>query len=326
MVTVLMATHNGAAWIERSLMSMTAVVPPPQGWKLIVVNNGSTDGTAAILHRFAERLPLQVLHRARPGKNAALNLGLKHIEGDLVAFADDDVLVDPHWLVQLTAAAHAEPGYAAFGGCIRPEWPRPPEQWILDWVPLGPAFVLTPPARRGPCPPESVWGPNMAVPAEVFRSGFQFDESIGPDGSTRYAMGSETSLTRRLAAAGQRCFHVPEAVVTHLIRPGQMTREWIVRRAFRAGRGKGVLAQEIEPSRALAGVPRYFLRQAAEAALRFAAAKLRSDARGAFRAAWEWNYALGCISGARAAWLSAAAPAPRPAYAGVPSLHAPAPG
>lgn len=325
MITVVVATHNGADRIGHSLASFTALAAPIGGWRLVVVDNGSTDGTASVLEGFLDRLPLQILRRSQPGKNAALNRGLEHVEGELVVFTDDDVIADPDWLVQLTAAAAAEPDYTVFGGSIRPEWPQPPEQWILDWVPLGPVFTATPPMDRGPCTPYAIWGPNMAIRREVFRAGLRFDEAIGPDGTARYAMGSETSLTRRLAAKGHRCFHVPEAVVGHLVRSWQMTRTSILQRAYRGGRGKGLLAQELDPTVTIADVPRYFFREAAQAALRFGSARLRGDERGAFRAAWEWNHALGCISGARAASVSAAGSHARPVHGDAPTLHAPTP-
>jgi hypothetical protein len=104
-----------------------------------------------------------------------------------------------------------------------------------------------------------------------------------------------------------------------------MTRASILQRAYRSGRGKGMVAQELEPTVAVADVPRYFFREAAEAALRFGSARLRGDARNAFRAAWEWNHALGCISGARAAAVSAAGSRARPGYGDAPILHAPTP-
>lgn len=325
MVTVVVATHNGADRIGHSLVSLAALVPPSNGWKLIVVDNGSTDNTASVLASFLDRLPLQILRRSQPGKNAALNLGLEHVDGELVAFTDDDVIVDPDWLVRLTEAASAEPGYTAFGGSIRPEWPEPPQQWILNWVPLGPVFTATPPMDRGPCTPYAVWGPNMAIRREVFRSGLRFDEAIGPDGSAGYAMGSETSFTRQLVARGHRCFHVPEAVVGHMVRSWQMTRASILQRAYRSGRGKGLLAQELEPTVAVADVPRYFFREAVEAALQFGSARLRGNERDAFRAAWQWKHALGCISGARMASVSAAGSRAQPGYADAASLHAPIP-
>ena len=48
MLTVLIATRNGAATLPRVLASYTQLEPPTGGWKLVVVDNGSTDGTAAL--------------------------------------------------------------------------------------------------------------------------------------------------------------------------------------------------------------------------------------------------------------------------------------
>lgn len=325
MVAVLMATHNGGKWIGRTLESLANMNATPFGWKLVVINNGSTDATAEIVGSFHDRLPLQLLHSPKPGKNAALNLALDHFEGELAVFTDDDVIVEPNWLLNLTQAAADEPEYAIFGGAIRPEWPQAPARWMVDWVPHGVTWTVTPPMPRGACAPDAVWGPNMAVRRELFRGGLRFDERIGPNGSNTYPMGSETSFTRRVAALGVRCFHVPEAVVGHIIRPMQMTRDFVLGRAYRAGRGKGILAQELEPAPAVANVPRYFLRQAAQAGLRFGSAALLRDQAAAFRAAWRWNYALGCISGARAAAVSAAPIRSLPSFAGVPSQQAPRP-
>src|SRR5215471_5623735 len=101
MLTVLIATRNGAHTLPRCLAALGQLIAPVGGWKLIVVDNGSTDATREIVESFADRLPLTYLLEPRPGKNAALNAGLDHVEGDLVVFTDDDVLARPDWLVEL---------------------------------------------------------------------------------------------------------------------------------------------------------------------------------------------------------------------------------
>ena len=74
-----------------------------------------------------------------------------------------------------------------------------PPEWLLSEVPLGPVYAVTNPAwTEGPIQAYSVWGPNMAVRQSVFSAGHRFDERIGPDGTTTYAMGSETEFTMRL--------------------------------------------------------------------------------------------------------------------------------
>jgi glycosyltransferase involved in cell wall biosynthesis len=57
----------------------------PGGWKLVIVDNGSTDRTR-------DKLRLTYLFEFKRGKNAGLNTGLAHVEGDLIVLTDDDAV------------------------------------------------------------------------------------------------------------------------------------------------------------------------------------------------------------------------------------------
>ena len=193
MLTVFIATRDGAETLPRTLSGYTRLVSPEGGWKLVLVDNGSEDDSARIARSFGERLPLVLLGEPRRGKNRALNRGLAELEGDLAVFSDDDAIPEPDWLVRLRAAADCHREYAVFGGRILPLWDTPPADWILQWVRTAPVFALTDSGlEEGPCDATKVWGPNMAIRASWFRGGYRFDERIGPNGSATYAMGGET--------------------------------------------------------------------------------------------------------------------------------------
>jgi glycosyltransferase involved in cell wall biosynthesis len=298
-LTVLIATHNGSGTLPLVLDAHTRLRPPPGGWKLVVVDNGSDDGTAAIAARFVDRLPLHLLHEPRAGKNRALNRGLAAREGDLVVFSDDDALPDRDWLVQLRSAADRLPAYGVFGGPILPHWLAPPTDWIVDWVRSAPVYGISGAAGDdGPCDPTRVWGTNMTVRAEWFDRGYRFDERYGPNRSATYAMGGETEFTLRLAIAEQvRCWHCKDALVRHIIRPRQLTRAWILRRAFHLGR---CVRRESE-QHARAGRPHQPRGAAAicgglaRGLADLAAARRAADARRAFEARWALNLWLGCL-------------------------------
>src|SRR5581483_3201021 len=79
---------------------------------------------------------------------------------------------------------------------------NPSPDWLLKWVPLQPTFAITNPTwEEGPINPLHIFGPNMAVRADVFQSGYRFNTSVGPSAGS-YAMGSETEFTNRLARSG----------------------------------------------------------------------------------------------------------------------------
>ncbi len=237
MLTILFSSFNGSKTLPRMLKAFLNLQEPTNGWKIIAVDNGSTDDTYEILKSYLQYLPLTIIQHAERGKNKALNRGLKHIEGELVVLTDDDIIPNEDWLLKLQEAANSQPNYDIFGGTILPQWPSPPPSWLIKHAPLGMAYSLTSQDLKGEkIAPGSVWGPNMMIRSKIFLSGIRFDENVGPAAGA-YIMGSETELTTRLATHGHNCFFIPEAIVRHIIRPNQIKKSWILKRGFRAGRG-----------------------------------------------------------------------------------------
>jgi glycosyltransferase involved in cell wall biosynthesis len=294
MLTVLIATYNGARTLPKVLSTYRALEPPDGGWKFVIVDNRSTDHTKEIIAAFRHRLPLTYLYEPKQGKNAALNTGLSEIAGDLVVLTDDDVLPCPNWLKHLRSAANSQPLYAIFGGPVLPRWELPADDWILNWVPKGPTFSILDSREEGPINPRLIFGPNMAVRPAIFENGYRFDESIGPKGSN-YAMGSEGEFLRRLAHAGFRAWHCRDAVVEHIIRSFQMEKGWVLARAVRYGRGQYRLAAKESPTLqpSLLGIPTSLLRNILAQGLRLGCAKLSTDRKKTFQAHWQLNFLVG---------------------------------
>ena len=300
MLTVLIATRNGSRTLPDVLDAFTRVQVPSSGWKLVIVDNGSTDRTREIIESFQPVLPVTYVFEESLGKNAALNTGLAHVDGDLIVFTDDDVFPRPDWLNHLRAAADDHPSHTMFGGVVLPRWEVEPPPWV-EWVLSAPVFALTDPRlREGQTDPGFLFGPNMAIRAEVFNGGTRFDVMIGPRGAD-YPMGSETELLQRLKRQGHQAWHVQEAVVEHFIREYQMDKSWVLRRAIRFGRGQFRLSIMVEPAsaRPWLGVPsRYFLRML-KPLIRIAVAWLKSNEQKLLVARWDLNYFWGQIVEAR---------------------------
>jgi glycosyltransferase involved in cell wall biosynthesis len=261
MFSVLLATYNGGRTIGRMLAALEGVVGHRRQLEIVVVDNGSTDGTPDIVRSFEPRLPVRYLYCAKRGKNRALNHGLGAVRGDLVVLTDDDVLPLPDWLQAFETLAAEHPEVDVFGGRIVPEWPAPPPAWIVRHVPSNVVFSVHPDTVPEGCEtPGTIWGGNMMVRAHVFQSGLRFDESMGPTRGS-YAMGGETEFNARAAAAGYRLRFSNRPVVRHIIRERQFDRKWILRRARRYGRQ---LCNESSPGRSgeplLFGMPRWRLR------------------------------------------------------------------
>lgn len=106
LISILMATYNGAAFLEEQLQSFRAQTY--QAWELIVSDDGSTDDTRDIIHRFAKTVPNRVVFREGPRKGYAANfmslvLGPES-RGEYFAFSDQDDV----WLPDKIEAAMAQ--------------------------------------------------------------------------------------------------------------------------------------------------------------------------------------------------------------------------
>lgn len=237
MLTIIFATYNGVDTVGRMLRRFCELNLPPVEFEILMVNNGSTDSTVEVAQAFIDRLPLKILHENKRGKNRALNHGIAFAKGDLLLFTDDDVLPDKDWLIRVWECSEANKQVDLFGGRILPCWDANPSADFLGSVPLTAAYGITPAELpEGPIPAGAIWGANMFVRKRIFEKGFRFDENVGP-GPGNYVMGSEVEFNMRMASLGYSSWYCPGAVVQHIILPHETTKKWLMRRAFKFGKG-----------------------------------------------------------------------------------------
>jgi glycosyltransferase involved in cell wall biosynthesis len=143
-----------------ALASQTYEVP----WEVVVVDNGSSDGSLHVVEAWRERIPqLRVVDASEArGLNYARNRGAEAARGDLLAFADADDEATPEWLESLASAAAAADlvggaldGDALNGGMVARSLPSdgkrrelPLAYGFLPYVPGGNCAVWAPLARE----------------------------------------------------------------------------------------------------------------------------------------------------------------------------------
>src|SRR5215218_1321374 len=186
-VSVVVPTRGRVGYLQVTLHSLESQ-DPAAPYELLVVDDGSTDGTRELLGR--RGAPSLRLDPSR-GLNAARNAGVKATRGKLVAFVDDDVEVPSGWLHALMEGAERNPEAEAFGGTIRARFEGPAPRGCGREDP--PLTTLDLGDRDRPA--ELVWGANMAVRRGALERVGWFDESI-------HGGGDEQEWLERLQGAG----------------------------------------------------------------------------------------------------------------------------
>jgi len=116
-VSILIAVHNGEEFIQKKLESILALDYPADLREILVISDGSTDGTRSIVETFADR-GVRLLNVPRGGKASALNAGLAQAKGDILFFTDVRQALDRHALSHLVAN-FADPSVGAVTGELK---------------------------------------------------------------------------------------------------------------------------------------------------------------------------------------------------------------
>lgn len=116
MISFVVPAYNVEAWIAQAMASILVQAPLPH--EIIVIDDGSSDGTARELVRYRENPLVRIISRPNGGLGAARNLGLSHCSGDYVFFMDSDDLIPEHFMQRVSQVLRdsAFPDLVLFAG------------------------------------------------------------------------------------------------------------------------------------------------------------------------------------------------------------------
>ncbi|MEM7709292.1 MAG: glycosyltransferase family A protein, partial [Pseudomonadota bacterium] len=212
-----MPAHDVAAFVATTVASALAQTWPAV--ELVAIDDGSTDGTDAILERLARDWTgpgrVMTIHRqAQAGAAAARNAGLALARGRFVCFLDADDRLAPTLLARLVAALRADPDFVL----AAPLW-----RYIdVDGTPTG--IVSTPNGLRHDARDLVVRGPLHSATGVMVHA-----EAASAAGPFDIALSGYIDLdwfARLLAVTEGRAVIVPEPLADYRKRPGQITSSW----------------------------------------------------------------------------------------------------
>lgn len=123
-VSVVIPTLNRLEDLKKCIEALKRQDLPKSRFEIIVVDNGSTDGTMEFLKAKADAGVLRFLEQKKPGASSARNLGVRSSDARFIAFTDDDCIAEPDWLSTLLAGFPDDGRCAGVGGPILPQNPE----------------------------------------------------------------------------------------------------------------------------------------------------------------------------------------------------------
>lgn len=223
-ITAVIPTRNRSRILDRALASVAAQSLPRDRFEVIVVDNGSTDDTAAVCAAWAQRIPnFRRIMDDRPGLHIARHTGLRAAQSELIVYADDDIRALPTWLEGMVSAfENASTGLV--GGNIFPDFEsRAPDWWehikqntSWGWA-VPPLSVLNFGNTPTTISPSYIWGCNFGVRRQLLIEVGGFHPDGMPVELLHRRGDGESHVAKEIVNKGYCAGFEPKASVYHLV-------------------------------------------------------------------------------------------------------------
>ena len=233
-VSIVMPTAGRAAMAADALESLADQDYPAERFEVLVVVNGTPDGTADVVERLGDRPDgpaLRLLTTAGHDPNRARNAGLDAARGDPICLVDDDVLAPPSWLGQMVDGALRNPAADCLGGPVRPRFEAPPPRTCADHELAGTALDEGAEEREV----DEVWAGNMAIRRRALELAGPLREGL--------VAATESEWEARLVLAGGRIVYLPRPWLWHRRGRAELSPRRQVVRSFQLGYAVVALGQ-----------------------------------------------------------------------------------
>lgn len=234
LVSVIICTRDRVQRLAATLQSFhNLVIPEDISAELVVVDNGSSDGTAEYVNSVRiPNLPLRLVHEQTAGLSHARNAAIKHSVGSVLLWTDDDVLLEPYWLVRMVRPILAGEADATAGTVIiPPDLKERLRGTVLErrqaWLASTEDMDMAAPGR--------MVGANMAFGRHVLAKIPEFDVHLGA-GPNSLGFYEDTLFAWQLINAGFRLVGVADAVAHHHFAIDRLSAQSIIQMAGKMGR------------------------------------------------------------------------------------------
>ena len=249
-ISVIVCTYNRCEILRTFLEELNKLqYLPDSEYEIIIVDNNSNDQTRVAVENYIRsgRENVRYIFEGRQGKTFALNTGIREAKGRIIAFTDDDVIIDKEWLSSIRKAVEANPDCKAFAGKVIALWPDNIPAWVAkegQFRNTGGAVVehdlgdgeksySQEDAQRGMGPV----GANMFFVRDIFEKYGGFNENLNLL-VKKIPMLEDTDFCIRLLKKNEKILYAPSVTVYHPVYDDRLTKKYFRKISFKTGRAK----------------------------------------------------------------------------------------
>ena len=239
-ISLVICTHNRADILPRCLAAAARQVLPQSDYEILVVDNVSTDNTAALVQRLISANPasnLRYIYHPHKGLSHARNAGALAARSPIIHYIDDDAVADHNLLTETLRVFEVSPDAGVVGGRIRAVLPKERPPWYSAYFDgyYGELNHRVDSPFRCPDIHHYPYGGNIAYKHEALAAAGYFSPALGRVGND-YAGGEEIDCALRIVDRGYSVYYTPAAIIDHIILPHRVQWAYITGSARSAGR------------------------------------------------------------------------------------------
>lgn len=251
---VAICTYDRAPLLRQCLEGLIAQTVDQGALQIVVVDNNSTDETAAVVREAREKIPtLTYVFEGKQGLSRARNTAIASATAPIIAYIDDDAIPYPDWAERFIEAFDKFPDCAVIGGESEPIFESERPAWLDDDLLKSYSCGLNYSADyhyiQGK---EWLLECNLGYRLGPLQAAGGFSERLGRNGSL--LLSGDGAVNELIAHAGGKMLYAPFVKVRHLVPTSRMNPKWLGRRRFWGGVSEGVIEDylleatgEIEP-------------------------------------------------------------------------------
>jgi len=210
-VSVIIPAYNRKEELKKLLISLEEQTYPKENFEIIIVDNGSTDGTQFLIKEMMSKFKGHLHYISMPKRNdspVVRNIGVKEARGEILSFIDSDCIAHPDWLKNIVKKFNNNDRIGCIGG---PEFFHSDDSFFIKCSSFSVTSFLTTGGIRGKRGTKFgkyyPRGFNMSIPMKVFKEVNGFDAN--------FRFGEDIELSCRIKERGYDLAYAPDALVYH---------------------------------------------------------------------------------------------------------------